>query len=133
MNMNFFRNEDYWYCGFTVAFTLLPFITNFIWKSFEACKDKEKTSNLKNCLYHLPGVQAFRLFHLLKKQFEAIDELQKKKDFQTRVKPIITNSTSLKEKGNLNLRKIKQIKSLRLPEHDFEELLRLIRKLLRVS
>ena len=103
-----FSEEDYWYCGFTICYMLLPFLVNFISKCIEICKGEAKTSDLIRCLRFLPGIQVYYLCLLVKNQFIAIDKLKKHQAFQKRVISLLSKSKSLEKNDEWNPRKLEQ-------------------------
>ena len=109
---------------------ILPFLVSFCSKSIEVLRGKAKKRDLIECLYHLPVLQVIKLTFLLKKQFKAINELEKARQFQTRVKPLIKQSKSMEENNEWSPAGLKQVASLKPEtwEKDFIELSRLIKK-----
>ena len=57
---------------------------------------KGKISDLLSCLFHLPGLQLFKIGHLLRKMFAAKDDVGKKKIFRKRINKWI-DETNLSE------------------------------------
>ena len=90
-------------------------------------RGKAKTRDLIECLYHLPVLQVYKLIQLLTKQFKAINELEKARQFQTRVKPLIKKSKSMEENDEWSPARLEQVASLHLDANDFTELSSLIK------
>ena len=55
---------------------------------------KGQRSDLLSCLFHLPGLQLFKIGHLLRKTFAAKDDLGKIKKFRKRIQQFIDNNKS---------------------------------------
>ena len=125
-----FRGKHIWYFGFTICYMILPFLVSFCSKSIEVLRGKAKKRDLIECLYHLPVLQVIKLTFLLKKQFKAINELEKARQFQKRVKPLIKQSKSMEENNEWSPAGLKKVASLKPEtwEKDFIELSRLIKK-----
>ena len=123
-----FSEEDYWYCGFTICYMLLPFLVNFISKCIEICKGEAKTSDLIRCLRFLPGIQVYYLCLLVKNQFIAIDKLKKHQAFQKRVISLLSKSKSLEKNDEWNPRKLEQQISFQGERQDLENLFQLIKR-----
>ena len=101
---------------------ILPFLVSFCLKSIKVIRGEAKKGDLIECLYHLPVLQVFKLFHLLKDQFKAIDELEEARKFQRRVKPLIKKSKSIEDNNEWSPLRLKQVASLHLEEKDFIKL-----------
>lgn len=124
----FFSEEDFWYCGFTIGFMLLPFTVNFFSKCIEICKGEAKKAELVTCLYFLPGFQVYYLCRLVKNQFIAIDKLKEQQEFQKRMTALLRESKSLEKNDEWNPRKLEQQTSFHAERKDLENLSQLIKK-----
>ena len=123
-----FSEEDYWYCGFTIGYMLLPFMVNFVSKCIKICKGEAKKSELIRCLRFLPGIQVYYLCRLVKNQFIAIDKLKEQQEFQKRVISLLRKSKSLEKNDEWNPRKLEQQTSFHGERQDLENLFQLIKR-----
>ena len=88
---------------------MLPFLLSLAKKIINVCRGKVRKRDLFHTLFHLPGIQLFKIGSLMRKIFSDEDALKAAKIFKKRVTPLIKQSKELEKNYFHNGEFVKQL------------------------